>query len=118
MNFLHRDSVCERLRLETRQSYRLVGSSRLGLIASDEVVRLLNRSRRGDMPACTFIPTDILKIDELAEELGIDQKKIRAWTRRTKNVPPHFRLNGHTIRFPLGHFTAWLAQNSKVTRRS
>lgn len=118
MNFLRRDLICERLRLKVRQSYRIVGSSRSGLISSDEVVRLLNRARRGIPQPFAFIPTDIMKPDEIAAETGLTESKLRAWTRRTKNVPPHFRLNGHTIRYPHALFVAWLRENSKVERRA
>lgn len=119
MNFLRRDLICERLCLKVRQSYRLVGSSRSGLISSDEVLRILNRSRRGIAEPYSYIPSDIAKPDELAAEIdGITTDRLRAWTRRTKNVPPHFRLNGHTIRYPRALFVKWLADNSKVERRS
>ena len=118
MNFLRRNLICDRLRLEVRQSYRIVGSSRSGLISSDEVLRILNRSRHGIPAPFAFIPTDIMRPDELSEYTGLPENKIRAWTRRTKNVPPHFRLNGHTIRYPHALFVAWLANNSKVERCS
>ena len=123
MNFLRRDLICERLRLNVRQSYRIVGSSRSGLISSDEVLRILNRSRRGIEDPFSFIPSDVVTADELLAipelaDSGITQQKLRAWTRRTRNVPPHFRLNGHTIRYPRALFVKWLAQNSKVLRRS
>ena len=113
----------DRLRLTLRQSYRLVGSSRSGLISSDEVVRILNRSRRAIQQPYSFIPSDIMTADELVAtpelaDSGITTRRLRAWTRRTKNVPPHFRLNGHTIRYPHALFVAWLADNSKVERCS
>lgn len=60
---------------------------------------------------------ELLVIPELAES-GLTAGKLRAWTHRTKNIPPHFRLNGHTIRYPRSLFIAWLAKNSKVVRRS
>ena len=119
MNFLRRDLICERLRLNVRQSYRIVGSSRSGLISSDEVLRILNRSRRGIEDPFSFIPSDIATPDELIAEIdGIKPEKLRAWMRRTRNVCPHFRLNGHTRRIPRALFVGWLAKNSKVERRS
>lgn len=119
MNFLCRDLICERLRLKVRQSYRLIGSSRSGLISSDEVLRILNCSRRGIENPFSFIPSDILTPDELVTEIdGIKPEQLRAWMRRTRNVCPHFRLNGHTRRIPYALFVGWLAKNSKVERRS
>lgn len=118
MNFLRRSLICERLGLNVRQSYRIVGSSRSGLISSDEVLRILNRARRGIPAPFTFIPSDIMRPDEIAAETGLPVGKLRSWTRRTRNVPPHIRLNGHTIRYPHALFVAWLADNSKVERCS
>ena len=119
MNFLRRDLICKRLCLNKRQSYRLVGSSRSGLISSDEVLRILNRSRRGIESPFSFIPSDIVTPDEILWELdGIMPNQLRAWMRRKRNVCPHFRLNGHTRRIPRALFVKWLAQNSKVERRS
>lgn len=119
MNFLRRQLICERLKLKTRQSYRIVGSSRSGLISSDEVLRILNQSRRGIQEPFSFIPSDIATVEEIAADIdGLTAGKLRAWTHRTKNIPPHFRLNGHTIRYPRSLFIAWLAKNSKVVRRS
>ena len=118
MNFLRRDLICERLRLKVRQSYRIVGSSRSGLISSQEVILILNRARRGISAPFAYIPSDLMKPDEIAADTSVPEKKIRAWTRRTKNVPPHIRLNGHTIRYPHALFVAWLRENSKVERRA
>ena len=118
MNFMRRDLICDRLRINARQSYRLVGTSRSGLISSDEVVRLLNHTRCGIVQPFSFIPSDIVKPDELATEIHVKVSRLRTWTRRTRNVPPHFRFNGHTIRYPHALFMAWLADNSKVERCS
>lgn len=60
---------------------------------------------------------EIVAIPELAES-GVTVYQLRAWMRRTRNVCPHFRLNGHTRRIPRALFIKWLAQNSKVERRS
>lgn len=119
MNFLRRDLICKRLCLNVRQSYRIVGSSRSGLISSDEVLRILNHSRRGIESPFSFIPSDIVTPDELVAEIdGIKPEQLRAWMRRRRNVCPHFRLNGHTRRIPHALFICWLAKNSKVERRS
>ena len=119
MNFMRRDLICERLCLNVRQSYRLIGSSRSGLISSDEVVRILNRSRRGIAEPFDYIPSDIATPDEILLEVdGIMPNQLRAWLRRTRNVCPHFRLNGHTRRIPRAIFLRWLSSNSKVERRS
>ena len=79
MNFLRRDLICERLRLNVRQSYRLIGSSRSGLISSDEVVRILNRSRRGIAEPFDYIPSDIATPDENATAaLPISRSRTRS----------------------------------------
>jgi len=121
--FFDRSFLIERLRLNLRQSYRLIRPSRNGLVSSDEIVRLLNRSRRGIDEPYTFVPSDIMTADEIISmpelaQSGITLRKLRAWSRRTRNIVPHFRLNSHTIRYPMGLFVGWLAKNSKVERRS
>jgi len=113
MNFLGRELICERLRLNVRQSYRIVGSSRSGLIASDEIVRLLNSSRRGMDAPLTEIPSDIATPDELCSKTGVTERQLRAWSHRTKSVCPHFRLNGHTRRYSISRFVEWLTRNSR-----
>lgn len=123
MYFMRRDWLMERLRLGLRQSYRIVGNSRSGLVSLHEIIGLLNRARRGIKDPYSFVPSDLLTAEELIAipELaasGLTSSKIRAWTRRTRNIPPHFRLNGHTIRYPQGLFLDWLAKNSKVENRS
>lgn len=114
MNFLGRELICERLRLTTRQSYRIVGSSRSGLIASDEIVRLLNRARRGIADPLSDIPSDLVRPEDICARTGVTFRQLRAWTRRIRNVAPHFRLNGHTRRYSVSRFIQWLAINSRV----
>lgn len=118
MNFLGRTLICERLRLNVRQSYRIVGSSRSGMIASDEIVRLLNRSRRGIEAPLSEIPSDIATPQEVCAKTGVTERQLRAWSHRTGNVAPHFRLNGHTRRYSVGRFVEWLALNSRMERFS
>ena len=118
MYFFRRDLLCARLRLKHRQSFRLVGSSRSGLISSDAIVSLLNRSRRGIPAALREIPSDLMLPDEVCAEWGITPKELRAWSRRKRNVAPHFRLNGHTRRYPREIFIRWLKANSTPERWS
>ena len=118
MFLYRRDMLCARLRLKLRQSFRLVGSSRSGLVSSDAIVSLLNRSRRGIPAALREIPSDLMLPDEVCAEWGITPKELRAWSRRKRNVAPHFRLNGHTRRYPRSTFLAWLSANSKPERWS
>lgn len=111
--FLSRGWLCERLRLKRRQSFRILSSGRNGLISTADVVRLLNRTRRGIEQPFTFVPCDIVTAQELADspELahsGLTAKRILAWTKRKRNVCPHFRINSHTRRFPRGLFLGWL----------
>lgn len=108
-----RDFACDRLRLGLRQSYRVLPSDCGALISTDEILELLNSSRRPYAEPLQHIPTDIVTADELASapELansGLAAKRILAWTRREKKVPPHFRINSHTIRFSRQRFIDWL----------
>lgn len=120
MTYLLRNKICERLRLGYRQSFRIVGSSYGERISSDDVVELLNKSRRGTEEMLTFIPSDLMTPEETAEhfkESEITSRELRAWIHRTKNVPPHFRINKQTVRFSARLLNEWLASRSKVKRR-
>ncbi len=121
MTYLLRQIVCERLRLGWRQSYRIVGSSYGDRISSDDVVRLLNRSRRAIAEPLTFVPSDLMTPEETVAafaESQISMRELRAWTHRVRNIVPHFRLNSHTIRFSRSRLDAWLAERSRVRRCS
>jgi hypothetical protein len=119
MHLLRRDLICERLRLNRRSSYRVVPPSRLSLINSDEVLEVLNRARRGGMDFLRDIPSDIRTPEEMAAEVGgITAKMLLTWScRRTKNVPPHFHINRHCIRFSASRLLAWLDERSRTCRK-
>ena len=117
MSYLSRKMVNERLKLAGRQSYRIVAPSYGQLIRSDDVLRLLNNSRRGIREPFMFIPSDLLTPDELAADPelagAISAKKLKRWTHRIKNVPPHFHINNHVIRFPRAVFFRWLDERTR-----
>ena len=116
-NYLKRSFVCDRLRLSRRQSYEIVGSSYGPRISSDDVLAVLNRARRGMPAASEWIPRDLLTPEELSAELAesdISVRDLLNWTRRTKAVPPHYRLGRRTIRFPRASFMAWLDARSRL----
>lgn len=118
MTLLRRQLVCDRLRLERRASYRIIGPSRLSLINSDEVLCLLNRARRGGIEYLHDIPSDLRKPDEMAAEIeGVTARDLLNWTRRTKNVAPHFRINKQTTRFSASRLLAWLDERSRVCKK-
>lgn len=117
MSLLRRQLVCDRLRLKRRASYRIVSPCRLSLISSDEILYLLNHARRGGMEYLTAIPSDIRTPDEMAAEIdGVTAHDLLNWTRRTKNVAPHFRLNKQTTRFSASRLMAWLKERSHTCR--
>lgn len=114
MSLLKRKLVCERLRLKCRTSYHIIGASRLSLISLDDVLELLNDSRRpcGTAPLAD-IPSDLRTPEEMAAEIGgVTAHDLLNWTRRTKNVPPHFRLNKQTTRFSASRMMAWVEERS------
>lgn len=116
-SYLKRSFVCDRLRISRVQSYEMVGSSYGPRISSDDVLAVLNRARRGMPDAVAWIPHDLLTPEELAAELAesdISVKDLINWTRRTKAVPPHFRLTRRTIRFPRAEFMSWLDARSRL----
>lgn len=119
MNYLRRQTVCERLRLAERQSYRIVGSSYGERISSDEVVAVLNRARRGIDQPLDAIPSDLMTPDETVErfrDAEITTRELKAWMHRTKNIPPHFHFNKHTVRFSASRLRDWLAGRSRIRR--
>lgn len=119
MNYLRRDTVMRHLRLGYRQSFRVVGSSYGERISSDDVLDLLNRSRRGVREPLDCIPSDLMTPEETAAHYAASEitlRELKAWIHRTKNVPPHFRINRHTVRFSAGLLDGWLAERSRVKR--
>ena len=120
MNYLDRPLVCKRLALSPRQSYRIVSPSYGSLISSDEVLHIVNEARRGIREPLDAIPCDMVTAEELAKDDVLNgllsHERILVWTRRRKNVPPHFRFNKQTTRFSRSRFFSWLDKNSKLRR--
>lgn len=120
MNYLSRQLICQRLRLGGRQSYRIVASSYGALISSDEVLHIVNNARRGIREPLDAIPCDLMTAEELAKDDALNgllsPERILVWTRRRKNVPPHFRFNKQTTRFSRSRFFEWLDERAR--RRS
>ena len=118
MTLLRRDLICDRLRLNRRSSYRIVPPSRLSLINSDEVLYVLNNARRGGIEYLHDIPSDLRTPEEMAAEIeGVTARDLLNWTRRTKNVAPHFRINKQTTRFSASRLLAWLDERSRVCKK-
>ena len=110
MPYMTRQKVCERLRLGLRQSYRLIGGAgRSHLLDAEKIISALNRAHR---PAARidFVPSDMATPEEAVETAGLEgvtPRMLTTWCRRTRNAPPHFRFNGHTIRFRTSELAAW-----------
>ena len=119
MNYLKRETICRHLRLGLRQSYRIVGSSYGERISSDDVLSVLNRSRRAIVNPLDYIPSDLMTPDETVARFAdseITTRELRAWIHRKRNIPPHFRINKHTVRFSAALLDRWLAGRSRVRR--
>lgn len=116
MHLLRRNLVCERLRVARRASYRIVAPSRLSLINDSEVLFILNNARRGGIEYLTSIPSDLRTPDEMAAEIeGVTARDLLNWTRRSKNVAPHFRINKQTTRFSASRLLAWLEERTRTS---
>jgi hypothetical protein len=125
MHFMSRDWLCRRLRLSPRQSYSLVRSGYGPCVSSDAVLSLVNKSRCNIPHPFEFVPSDILKADELAAtpelaESGLTAKMILTFTRREKpgNRPPFLKVNKQTTRFVKSLFLAWLDERAKSAERT
>lgn len=114
-HYLRRKLVCERLRIAASTSYKILGAGRF--VRSDDILELLNRSRRGPQEVLTEIPSDLRTVREIASDLaesGITEKDIRAWSHRKMNPPPFFRINKQHRLFRLSAMLDWLdAQSCK-----
>ena len=121
MNYLPRPLILKRLKLSLRQSYRIVPPSYGPLINSDEVLQIVNTARRGIREPLNALPHDIMTADEIANDPDlkgiVPAKRILTWTRRKKNVPPHFRFNKQTTRFSRSGFLEWLSTQSQIRRK-
>ena len=117
MFYRTRDWVNEYLRLSPRQSYRIISATPSGRIKDTTVLALLNRSRVGiSQPLCN-VPADLLTLDETISRFSdseITKADLKRWTHRTRNAPPHFRLNRNTILFPASMLNDWLAKDYSV----
>lgn len=108
-HYLRRKLVCERLRLGAAQSYKILGAGRF--VRSDDIIDLLNGSRRGTQETLVEIPSDLRTLREIASDLaasGITERDVRAWVKRTKNPPPFFRLNKQFRLFRLSAMLDWM----------
>lgn len=121
MNYLPRPLILKRLKLSLRQSYRIIPPSYSSLINSDEILEIVNNARRGIREPLTGIPSDMMTAEEIANDPAIggivSPKRILTWTRRKKNVPPHFRFNKQTTRFSRSGFFEWLSTQSQIRRK-
>lgn len=113
MHFWTREFVNDTLKLAHRQSYRVVPATASGRIRSDAVLSLLNRSRVGIEAPLSALPDGLLTMDEAADRFGVTAKELRRWTRRTRRVAPHFRINRRILRFPSALLEDWLKENCK-----
>ena len=113
MHFYKRELVNGILRLAPRQSYRTVSGTASGLICSESLLELLNRSRVGIKEPLTCLPSDLIKPEEAELEYGITKRDLHKWYRRKRNPSPHFRLNKYTIRYSKSLLGEWLMENSK-----
>lgn len=103
-----RDFVCEKIQISRWQSYTLFEPTDSGLINLDKVIAFLNRARRND-EALTFLPSDIVTMDEAEKSLELPGATIKKWL---KKKCPHFKINSHTIRVRLSSIKKWLDKHS------
>lgn len=112
MHFYRREMVNGILRLGNRQSYRTVKATPSGMIRSDVLLALLNRTRVGiDSPLST-LPSDLLTPQEAVLKYGVTECQLRRWSRRKRKPSPHYRINKYTIRYPQSLLGEWLKEHS------
>lgn len=119
MYYLTRSDVCDKLRLPRRLSYEYIGPSSGPRISSDSVLKLLNMARRGIEEPLRWIPDDLMTPEEASATLALSRitpHELKLWTKRAKNVVPHFRLSKRLVLFSYAVLTAWLEERSKVGR--
>jgi len=111
-----REFVCERLKISLRQSRCIFPSDIGGRIFDETVVQVLRNKAMYIPNMPTGIPSDLLRPEELAEELGADRPWVmRLITHKTKKVP-HYRLNEHITLIPRAIFMAWASKQTKRIR--
>lgn len=90
----------------------------MSLVNSDDVLHILNVARRGINNPLNTIPSDLRTPEEMASEIeGVTAEMLLTWTqRRTKNIPPHFRLNKQTTRFSAQLLIDWIKERSRVCK--
>ena len=109
--YLDRKAVCRLLSLSpwaSRMAYNGLRPRRLNLIASMDVVALLNRSSVGERAVEDGRIPQLLTADEVSAETGIPVRRLLLATRRRRNRCPHFRINKQTTRFLLLSVVEWI----------
>lgn len=118
MNFLKRQTFCERLSVNLQQSYRLLEHGQYGaLISSDAVIAILNNARRGGLGIVTYIPSNIVTAKQIVEDpdfagSDISEHDLLVWGNRRINPLPHFRINKQIRRYQKDVVVAWLKERT------
>jgi len=108
-----RELVCERLKISMRQSRCIFPSDVGGRIFDETVVKVLRNKAMYIPTMPTGIPSDLLRPEELAEEIGADRPWVmRLIASKTKHVP-HYRLNEHVVLIPRAMFMSWASKQTK-----
>lgn len=108
--FWRRETVNALLRLGRRQSYRVFAPTQSGRISSARVVALLNSARRGIPAPIGEVPSDLVRMEEIAAETGATPRELKRWAAHKAHPIPHFRLNSHSLRFPRGMAMEWMGR--------
>ncbi len=61
------------------------------------------------------IHEELLKVDEVAEILGVSKSTIYTWT--SEQVIPHFKIGGRVL-FRRNHIDKWLSERFVADKRS
>lgn len=119
--YLTREEVMERMRFSLMQYYRLVTHTATGYTNTSDLVSLLNRSRRGIREPLMLLPDDLSTAEEVSKsEIGNlfpDPQKLRAWTKRTRKVPPHFFINKKCVLFSRSLLVAWVSIKNEKNKK-
>jgi hypothetical protein len=111
-----RAHICERLRLTPWQSWKLFPAEVGNRVWDSTVVNVLRNKAVNVRDVADFIPSDLLKPEEIAAEIDVPRSWVMAQIKNVRKAVPHYRLGSRTVLVRRAEFLTWCATSNKRRR--
>lgn len=108
-----RAHICERLHLKRIQCWRMFPAEVGNRVWDSTVVNVLRNKSVNVRSVLDFIPSDLLKPEEMAAEIGVPTSWLLNQIRNEKKAVPHYRLGLRTTLIRRAEFLTWCATANK-----